>query len=721
MSKLEAKKKALAEARASVVAKRVLPSPVSKFEQEMHKRAQRAHHLVGTTPAPDTFRRKQSLATADFVRDAKMAEVLRICAMPIVLGMNDEELEQFSYDHILGPAYEARFRLLPTQANSLKAYKEVGGLLAPVGVGLGKTLLSLMIAQHAYEHENEKVVLLLVPPQVVPQLVADIRWARVRVRLTVPIHNFYRQGSQRRRSMANARWPGLYIMPYSLLSARDASELLDALRPGLVVADEAHNISRKNAARTKRFLHYINKTNPDCRLAAMSGTITDKTILDYYHLAKIALRHCNPLPNEQNQANDWAMMLDSIAPTNQQAGPLLPLCQWAAEHFPDASISETREGFRRAYKLRLNSSPGVVASADQDIKTSLILQNERVPVPDTEAGQQLQELIDQVVNEWLTPNGDEIDHAIHQWKWLNELTVGFYNQLIWPTPERLASQRGVSLGEAESLLARAKHHHEAQQDYAKLLRDFLQTRSKPGLDTPFLVGGDMAQHQAKNVTSELYKAWRVMKDREFEGMPERESHAVRICDYKVRRVAQWAVDKKCGCILWTYHQEIGRWLFEILSGMTGNVLHCPAGADEQIIDTANRDKIIVASMSAHGTGKNLQHFSEQYFVQWPRSAKLAEQVIGRTHRTGQKADELVVMSNCTSTFDALNRAACINDALYIHQTTGNNQKLIYGTYNPIPQIFPPEVLREKGLDAKVLSADQRRMIEEKFGGPSCDS
>lgn len=716
MNKLDQKRQALERARAASAPKRVLPAPVTKFEQALQERAQRAQHIQASPPNNGALEWKQALASADFMRDAKMAEVLRICAMPIVFGMEDEELEEFSYKHVLGPAYENNFRLLPTQANSLKAYHHVGGLLAPVGVGLGKTLLSLMIAQHAYEHEDEKIILLLVPPQVVPQLMNDLKWARVRVRLTVPIYSFYQQNVKRRRNMAHSRWPGLYIMPYSLASARDCSDIMEMLRPGLIVADEAHNLSRKNAARTKRIMRYITKDNPDCRLAGMSGTITDKSILDYYHLAKVALRQWNPLPNETHQANEWAMLLDSIAPTSQRAGPLLPLCQWAAKNFPREDISETREGFRRAYKLRLNTSPGVVASEDQGIKTSLVLHNEKVKLPDTQEAKRLIELIDQVVDEWMTPNGDEIEHAIHQWKWLNELTVGFYNQLIWPTPEKIAEKQGVSLDEARDRLARAQHHHEAHQDYAKLLRDFLQSRSKPGLDTPFLVGGDMAQHGAKNVTPDLYAAWTEMKSREFEGMPERESHAVRICDYKVRRALEWSLQVKDGCILWVYHQEIGRWLYEMLAEIQAPVLYAPAGADTEIIDPANRDKIVVASMVAHGTGKNLQHFHEQYFVQWPRSAKLAEQVIGRTHRTGQEADELTVWTNCSRVFDDLNRAACINDALYIHQTTGNRQKLIYGTYDPIPPIFPPEVLREKGLDAKMLNAEQRRMIEEKFGG-----
>lgn len=148
-----------------------------------------------------------------------------------------------------------------------------------------------------------------------------------------------------------------------------------------------------------------------------------------------------------------------------------------------------------------------------------------------------------------------------------------------------------------------------------------------------------------------------------------------------------------------------------------DVLHCPAGKafNSLICDPANAHRLVVASMTAHGTGKNLQHFQHQYFVQWPRSANIAEQTLGRTHRNGQKADELVVVTNSTLFFDHLNKAACINDALYIHQTTGTRQKLIYGTYDPIPKIFPPEVLRERGLQNRILDTSQRTMMHDKFG------
>jgi hypothetical protein len=41
-------------------------------------------------------------------------------------------------------------------------------------------------------------------------------------------------------------------------------------------------------------------------------------------------------------------------------------------------------------------------------------------------------------------------------------------------------------------------------------------------------------------------------------------------------------------------------------------------------------------------------------------------------------------------------SATMADSLYIHQTQ-TNQKLIYADYNPVPENFSRQVLKERGL------------------------
>lgn len=591
------------------------------------------------------------------------------------------------------------------------------------GIVLHNTLATLMIANEAYAKGLTKMML-LVPVQVLGQLVeVDIGWARQKVGIRYPIHVLGGKSMVYRRHLAGSKKKGLYILPFSLCSTKDTRELLTGISPEIIIIDEAHNLANRSSARSRRLIDYIEKFHPE--VVALSGTITNKSIIEYHHLMKFSLRDHSPLPNSSAMAHEWAAMLDAGAtsgePRTGSAGPLLPLVRWAQRNFPETAIQEDLAGFRKAYSLRAKHCMGYVSSGDASIGTSLVLHNEPVKHKELSPGwEALEELIRKVNELWLTPNDDEIEHAIHTWKWLIELTAGFYNSLSWPAPEVYAERKSISEGEAQDIIERAKAHHEKNQDYARLLRDWLERFAKPHLDTPFLVGMDMLRNKDKNVTHDLYAAWKKWKDADFEGRPDRDSHVVRVCPYKIEAATRWVIDavpKGVGCIVWYYHQGIGAWLTERLREFDLPVVHCPAGeaGNAAIRSPENGNKVIVASISAHGEGKNLQHFQWQYFVQWPRPAKKAEQVLGRTHRSGQKADELVVWQNLTTEFDQMLFAACLNDSLYIHQTTGPRQKLIYASYDPLPKIFPPEVLRERGLETVILTADQRKKLSEKFG------
>lgn len=643
------------------------------------------------------------------------AEVERIINLPVVWPLDEEELDAVNREFVLAQAYNEGFRLNQYQAQGLTEFLTVDGLFGPIGVGIGKTLLMLLVAEIAFQKFTQRP-LLFVPPQVVSQLVMrDIPWARSRVRLSYPITVLAGRTRQMRMSLAKAERRGLFIMPYSLLSAPDAEDLLYAIDPGLIGCDEAQNVGRRSSARTRRLLRYIETRKP--KGAAVSGTITNKGIMEYYHLIKWALGSKCPLPLGASQAFDWAAVVDSDAEPSMSSGPLEPLTRWASSVFAGQEFTSDRAGFRLAFRARLQSAPGVVCSGDADLGTSLIISNRKVENHEQVAGwKELEQLIIQVNDLWVTPSGDPIDCAIHTFKWLYELSAGFYNSLVWPAAATLAATRSLSLDHATELIERAKIHHTIGQDYHRVLRDWLLYESLPNIDTPWLVGQDMHRNGSKNVGHDLYDAWRLWKDADFEGRPDRDSIPVRVCDYKIKQAVEIAKALDAGCILWHHHQEVGVWLAEEVMKAGLPLLHCPAGRehDETIADPKNAGKVVVASFNAHGTGKNLQHFQHQHFMQWPRPAKMAEQTIGRLHRQGQKADELIATTNNTLEFDDLCFAACLNDALYIHQTTGNRQKLIYAVYDPLPKVFPWEVLKERGLKPQILTPEQQRVFQTRF-------
>lgn len=655
---------------------------------------------------------------------AQERELRRICKLPVVapLQLGERDFEQFCFDRIEATFFERGFRFYEPQANAIRAYEEHGGLFGAIGVGWGKTLITLAIADFAYREKGIKRSMLCVPAPVYDQLVDhDLAWCRQRIGLAVPFHKVGRAVASKRKRTVAARYEGCYIVPYSIISAPSEADIVRRIEPQLVILDEAHSVKNRRAARTRRIFSYLEeKGNEDIELCALSGTITSKGIEDYHHLIRRALGRLSPLPDQYNLAAEWGLILNSGAvPTESQAGELMPLIRWARNHWPREDFSPDVPGFRKAYRHRFTSAPGVVATSDTEIGTSLLIAN--VPVEgyqDAEGWEELDILMTRV-EEGITPIGDVIEHAIHAYKWLYELSAGFYNELFWPSAAQLAKSKSISEDYAEELLEAAKEHHLAQQEYHRALRSWLRTRGREGLDTPLLVGNEMAQHGHRRVGRPLYELWTEMRALEVDGMPERWSRAIRICPYKVDAAVAWAreLPKGKGGIVWVHHEEMGLWITEALLEAGLDALHCPAGpqANRAIVDPVNADRVAVASLEAHGEGKNLQHFEHMFYVQWPRRAVRAEQSLGRVHRNGQQADEVEARLCNTLLFDSIVFAACLQDALYIHQTTGTRQKLIYGTHNPMPAIFSPEFLREHGMENRMLNAEQRVALQDRFG------
>jgi hypothetical protein len=311
-----------------------------------------------------------------------------------------------------------------------------------------------------------------------------------------------------------------------------------------------------------------------------------------------------------------------------------------------------------------------------------------------------------------------------------QLNSGFYYRKFWPLPEALSARKGWSTDEALEMLALAKRHHERQQEYHKALRAFLNHTHEPHVDTPMLVGRALESYRQGNldtlpVWDDVYEAWVEMKDLEAEGLPKRDREPTYVCSFKVDAAVAWARsiaedEERPGGILWVQHQEIGYWTYQQLVAAGLPALHCPAesfapGGDEAIRDPANRDKFIVASLRAHGVGKNLQFHQHAFFVQWPRESTDAEQGVGRVHRKGQSADCVYVDTCNTTEFDHRNFASCLVDALYHQQTTGVRQRVIYGTHDPLPKIYPSGFLRENGFQNQQLTDKQERELRDRFG------
>lgn len=516
---------------------------------------------------------------------------------------------------------EGRLKLWPIQSWALLEAEAAGGIFGAIGCGGGKTLLSILCVDAL----RSTKALLLIPPQLRSQLLYK----------DIPFYSkhFNLEDILRR----------LKIMAYSELSQPKSAEILDQLKPDLIIADEAHNIRDHKSARTSRILRYF-KENPSTRLVALSGTMTRKSILDYAHLLQFALRDSAPLPRGFRERREWAEALD-VSDDPMPAGQLVKFV--TPQDVRDDEASDSQPVVRRAYRRRLVETKGVVSTSEDALGNSLIIQALYPTVPHSVL-KHLEKL--RLTGEH---NGEVLEDPKAIWRVGNQLGCGFYYQWVWPDDKV----------DHEWLEARANWHRE--------LRTILNHNHK-GMDSPFLVGAAAA---AGRIDTEHWAAWAAVKHR-----PVPPTEPVWIDEFLIDECRAWAVklwETKHAGVIWYTHSSFG----ELLAKRLQLPFFGPGAEASKLLSTidAKTARIIVCSIAAHGEGKNLQQYSRMLITTPPSSAKTWEQTVSRLHRPGQEADDVIVdvflhtehAKGCLDT--------ALNEARYVTQTQGSSQKLLMST------------------------------------------
>lgn len=428
--------------------------------------------------------------------------------------------------------------------------------------------------------------------------------------------------------------PRLRVVGYSELSIAKNRHLLDDLAPDLIVLDECHNAKNAQAARTKRLREYL-KARPETMVAALSGTATRRSLRDYWQLVLWTLKpDLSPLPSTWREVADWADALDEGLEDHerQDPGALMLLCR---------DGENARDGYRR----RLTETPGVVATSAVDLGVSLRLSKTSFdPPPKVNAA------LAKLRKSWTTPYGDEISEAVDLWRHARELALGFFYR--WePSPP--------------------KDWLEARRAWKRLARETLRNNRR-GLDSELLVARDFAERHRRGESSEAAATWFAWH--EIKGTFEIQTVPEWIDDFAVQRAAKWLADESEGPgVVWVEHIAFG----ERLAQASGRP-YFGAGmrASAEILDASGP---IIASVAAHGEGKNLQAWSRALVVSPPSSGKTWEQLLGRQHREGQLADEVEVdvLLHAEEQEESMRQA--MRDADYIEQTTGARQKLNFAS------------------------------------------
>jgi len=621
----------------------------------------------------------------------KLSDLDRICALPTVPSLTDEEVEELSDILLLDSARDEGFSFLPEQANMIAQYLNFDGLFGCAAAGAGKTLTALTIANLASRGEITKKhnkVLYLLPSNLVEQLKRAIKWSSKKIRFTAKFHFFSDYKGSDREVLSKTAGNGIYVLGFGLLSGKETEKLIHNVEPSLVIVDECHALTNNKSARTRRVMHYIKK-NPT-NMVLLSGTIVRRDIMEYYNLISYTLEENSPCPLPWPQADSLSLAMKEPAGfiPKAQVRMAKPLADWAGEEWQEAPIDNI-DVIRKSYRKRLKTAPGVFISEDDKVACSLLLNPLRSEGHGTYGYEELKELVRKVEEEWVTPYGDEFDWSLEKFRWINELWQGFYHELLWPEDHPKVNQ--------------AKELHAQSNELAKELRTFLGEKHRPGMDTPLLVRNDMSKHRAVNVPESLFFAWEEWKRMQDPDLPTRISNPIRVSDFKVQAALKaWKkIDDGTGGIVWYHNRPFGRWLYEVFSEEYGpeNVMLCTAGSKikDQMVQT--KGKILIASIEGHGTGTDgLQlNYHNNLVAQDLRTSKIAEQTIARTHRHGQKKDEIIFNILTASVYDDMQLSGILQNSYFVH-LSHTKQRLLTGTWINSPVHFDTERLQLYGVD-----------------------
>lgn len=439
----------------------------------------------------------------------------------------------------------------------------------------------------------------------------------------------------------------LQFITYESLSLMQNAKKLDYILPDLIICDEAHYISNPRSGRSRRIRRYMH-VHPDTMFVSMSGTNMKKSVKDFGPVARLGLKDRAPVPLTDDELSTWAEALDEgVNPmARRRPGALMQLNGGSKQ---DGTIEEARLEFQ----TRFRRSEGVITSSNKEAVGASILVRavEYRPSAVTEGH------FKHVRKLWQTPDGWDFMQAVELRMYLRQLSLGMHG--IWrPRPP-------------DTWLNPRKAWHAFARETLKHSRT---------LDTPLAIANAIdAGHLDDDGALDR---WREV-EKTFTINPEPVWHD----DTAIEVAAKWGENEKG--LIWVEHRFYGARLAKVL----GTSYYGPGGLDAagKSIKDEKGGRPVIASVAACKQGFNLQDaFSTNLITCCPSGASPVEQLIGRTHRHGQKADVVTVdiMLGCDAQKDAFDRA--LAGAKAAEDTLGHRQKLL------LADVTMPDITGRRG-------------------------
>lgn len=500
-------------------------------------------------------------------------------------------------------------RLRPIQALALSEMHDFGGLFGSIRVGGGKTLLSAL-APTVLEASS---ALLLVPAKL-------------------------RDKTRRELTELRKHWQiadNLTVESYEMLGRVQGSNLIERVKPDLIVADEAHKLKNTKAACTKRVRRYI-RENPNTKFVALSGTITKRSILDYHHVIYWCFPKHAPQPKHFPDVLEWSLALDEKVEDFARLSPGALSVFYNDEERQIAEHTPTQAA-RLAYGRRLSETPGIIATSDKYAGSSLTLE-----VVTPKVSKPVEEALARLRVDWETPDGHPVSDFVALWRHARELVCGFY--YVWnPRPP--------------------EHWLEARRNMSQFVREILK-HNRSGIDSPLQV---FQRYPDEPVIA----TWQAVRN---DFVPNVEAKWVD--DTLLAYAEDWM--KRNAGIVWVEHRAFG----EKLAALTGADYYADGGKNKrgQAIALHDPSKPLIASVASNAEGQNLQAWSQNLVVSCAPTGILWEQLLGRTHRDGQQAEEVTcqIIIACEEQRRGLQQARA--DARYLQDTLRQEQKLMHADW-----------------------------------------
>lgn len=316
-------------------------------------------------------------------------ELERILALPRRVVVSDEEIEAMSAAlRIREYAVDGtRNVLFAAQVEALRDCYLVGGLVAPMRCGSGKTLVTLLLPTLL----GSRSPVLIAP--------ADL----VKAKKLAPSKTA-REFAEYRLNW-NVRLPRL--VSYEEMGREDRNDLLYKIAPDLIMLDEAHVYqTRKRNARSSAMARRIARARRELQprpvFVCLSGTFITSRLMDYAPAMVDCLGTRAPVSVDEVEASRWGQALD------RDVGGMNRLELGALSTVPGGFHAWMRE------------TRGIVSTPGKDCDASI-----EISAWEPETPPALREVIDGVAESGMRPDGEMLED-LEIPNYLSQLALGFF-------------------------------------------------------------------------------------------------------------------------------------------------------------------------------------------------------------------------------------------------------------------------------------------------------